>query len=101
MDPDEPVEGRESVPSAAPGESFAHPDRERERAGAGRPPTGPDDKNAGWLIISYLVAGMVVYGGLGWLVGHWAGAVRVTTLIGVLVGLVLALTLVVLRYGRS
>jgi ATP synthase protein I len=63
--------------------------------------TGRDEKNAGWVIISYLVAGMAVYGGLGLLVGHWAGAVRITTLAGTLVGLVLALTLVIYRYGRS
>lgn len=65
------------------------------------PSTGQDDKNAGWVIISYLVAGMIIYGGLGWLVGHWAGAVRVATLIGISAGLVLALALVVYRYGRS
>lgn len=66
-----------------------------------RPSTGQDDKNAGWVIISYLVAGMIIYGGLGWLVGHWAGAVRIATLIGISAGLVLALALVVYRYGRS
>lgn len=63
--------------------------------------SGDDDKNAGWVIISYLVAGMIIYGGLGWLVGQLAGAVRVATLIGLLVGLVLALALVIYRYGRS
>lgn len=62
---------------------------------------GRDDKNAGWVIISYLVAGMVIYGGLGWLLGQWVGAVQVTTLVGILVGLVLALALVIYRYGRS
>lgn len=66
-----------------------------------RPPAGRDDTNAGWVIISYLVAGMVVYGGLGRLAGHWAGAVRAATLIGALTGLVLALALVIYRYGRS
>jgi ATP synthase protein I len=69
--------------------------------GTDRPSAGHDDTNAGWVIISYLVAGMVVYGGLGRLVGHWAGAVRAATLIGVLTGLVLALALVIYRYGRS
>lgn len=70
-------------------------------SGVNWPSTGRDDKNAGWLIISYLVAGMIIYGGLGWLVGQWVGAVRITTLIGILVGLVLALALVIYRYGRS
>lgn len=60
-----------------------------------------DDKNAGWVIISYLVAGMIIYGGLGWLIGQWTGAVRATSLIGIMAGLVLAMALVIYRYGRS
>ena len=27
--------------------------------------------NAGWSIFGYLISGMVFYGGVGWLVGHW------------------------------
>lgn len=69
--------------------------------GANWPSTGQDDKNAGWVIISYLVAGMIIYGAFGWLIGHWVGAVQVATLIGVIGGLALALTLVIYRYGRG
>jgi F0F1-type ATP synthase assembly protein I len=70
-------------------------------AGGNWPSTGQDDRNAGWVIISYLVAGMIIYGGLGWLIGHWVGAVQIATLIGIICGLILALTLVIYRYGRA
>ena len=58
-------------------------------------------ENAGWQIISYLVAGMLLYGGLGWLIARWTGMPAALLPVGILVGLVLALVLVVLRYGRS
>jgi membrane glycosyltransferase len=73
---------------------------DRDRSGVNWPSSGRDDKNAGWVIISYLVAGMAIYGGLGWLVGQLVGAPRITTLIGIVVGLVFALALVIYRYGR-
>jgi ATP synthase protein I len=76
-------------------------EREPGRPNVNWPSTGKDDKNAGWIIISYLVAGMAIYGGLGWLVGQFVGAVRITTLLGTVVGLVFALALVIYRYGRS
>ena len=63
--------------------------------------SGRGDENAGWVIVSYLVTGMVVYGGLGWLIGHLIGVASVATLIGLLVGLALAVILVIFRYGRS
>jgi ATP synthase protein I len=59
------------------------------------------DENAGWVVLSYLVTGMLIYGGLGWLIGHWVGSVSVAMLIGLLVGVALAVTLVIFRFGRS
>lgn len=93
-EPHEPTEG----PPAAPGPAARANLRD---ARPGPPPAARDDRNAGWVIISRLVAGMIIYGGLGRLIGQWAGAARVTTLVGVLVGLVLALALVIYRYGGS
>ena len=43
--------------------------------------------------------GMALYGGIGWLIGRWTG-IAVLFPIGMLFGLGLALTLVVLRFGR-
>ncbi len=57
--------------------------------------------NEGWAIISYLIAGMLVYGGLGWLISRWTGMSAVLLPAGLVTGLVIALAMVVLRYGRS
>ncbi|WP_018653294.1 AtpZ/AtpI family protein [Actinomadura flavalba] len=48
---------------------------------------------------SYLLSGMAVYGGLGWLLDRWLG-LSVFFPIGILVGLGLAIYLVYLRIGR-
>jgi ATP synthase protein I len=68
----------------------------------GRPPRpGPvEQDNAGWSIFSYLIAGMVAYGLLGWLlatVTHTA----VLLPLGAIAGLVVAIAGVVYKYGRS
>jgi ATP synthase protein I len=55
---------------------------------------------AGWTIVSYLIGGMIVYGGIGWLIGHWTG-IPVLFPVGMLAGLALALLLVVFRFVRS
>jgi len=57
-------------------------------------------RGAGYTVLSYLIAGIVVYGGIGWLVGR---AVHSAALfpIGMLTGLVLSVGLVIHRYGRS
>ncbi len=46
-----------------------------------------------WSITGYLIAGMVFYGGLGWLVDHWAGTQNVFAPIGVIFGLAAGLFL--------
>jgi len=55
--------------------------------------------NAAWSIPSYVLSGMAVYGGLGWLLDRWWGTSAMLP-IGILVGLGLALYLVYHRYGR-
>ncbi|MBW8483906.1 AtpZ/AtpI family protein [Actinomadura parmotrematis] len=55
--------------------------------------------NAAWSIPSYILSGMAVYGGLGWLLDHWLGTSALFP-IGILVGLALAIFLVYHRYGR-
>ena len=53
----------------------------------------------GWEVVSYLVSGMLAYGGIGWLIGR---AVHIGLLfpIGMAVGLAIALGWVIYRYGR-
>jgi ATP synthase protein I len=54
----------------------------------------------GWTVFSYLIAGMVAYGAIGWLVGR---AVHVALLfpIGMLVGLGISIGYIIYRYGRQ
>ena len=74
------------------------------RAGLRTPPddgpNGPHGLGVGWSVFSYLIAGMVAYGGIGWLVGR---AVHVAALfpVGMLVGLGISLSYIIYRYGRQ
>jgi F0F1-type ATP synthase assembly protein I len=83
--------GSGSRPSAGRGRD---PDR-GERGGSGAP-----GGNAGWSIFSYLLAGMIVYGGLGWLIARWTGHSLIFP-IGMFVGLALGIAGIMYRYGRS
>jgi F0F1-type ATP synthase assembly protein I len=61
----------------------------------------PSSSNPGWTIISLLVSGMLVWGGVGWLVDHWLGTTTIFLPIGLILGLVAALYLVYVRFGRD
>lgn len=67
----------------------------------GQPPDdGPRvEENQGWSIFSYLIAGMVFYGLVGWLVA-WLTHIPVLLPLGALLGLVFAIGGVVWKYGR-
>ncbi|MGH3262120.1 MAG: hypothetical protein ACRDNS_09015 [Trebonia sp.] len=56
-------------------------------------------KGSGYTIFSYLVAGMLVYGGIGWLIGHFTH-VSLLFPIGMLVGLAISVGWIIYRYGR-
>jgi F0F1-type ATP synthase assembly protein I len=55
--------------------------------------------SAGWRILSYMIGGMILYGGIGWLVGRWTGIAALFP-VGMLFGLGLSILMVFLRYGR-
>ena len=57
-------------------------------------------RGAGYTVLSYLIAGIVVYGGIGWLVGRAVHSAALFPM-GMLIGLVLSIGLVIHRYGRS
>jgi ATP synthase protein I len=61
--------------------------------------SGPPKASAGWAVTSYLIGGMIFYGGVGWLIGRWTGIAALFP-VGMLVGLGLAIALVILRYAR-
>jgi F0F1-type ATP synthase assembly protein I len=78
--------------------------RRPERVGALRDyqGDGADDgltKGSGYTIFSYLVAGMLAYGGIGWLIGHFTH-VSLLFPIGMLVGLAISVGWIIYRYGR-
>ena len=77
----------------------------------GRRSPGHDEKNieaqsralglsTGWEVFSYLIAGMVTYGGLGWVIGHFTHG-QLLFPIGMLVGLAISLCWIVYKYGRQ
>ena len=57
------------------------------------PPRKPEKKIDPQAITGYLLAGMVLYGGLGWLIDKWAGTSNVFVPIGVIFGLAAGLFL--------
>ena len=57
------------------------------------PPRKSEKRVDPWSITGYLLAGMVFYGGLGWLVDRWAGTTNVFAPIGVVFGLAAGLYL--------
>ena len=53
-----------------------------------------------WSIIGTLVAGVLAWGGIGWLLDRWLGT-RYLVAVGVLVGMAGAFYLIIKRYGSS
>jgi ATP synthase protein I len=68
----------------------------------GQPPKRPDDAagaNMGWTAVGYLLAGMAVWGFVGWLVDQWLKWEGIATAIGIIVGMALAIYLIVRKLG--
>lgn len=61
---------------------------------------GAREADDAWGIVSYLLSGLIFWGGAGWLVGLWVNS-RVPVGIGIVFGTVSALYLVWVRYGRA
>lgn len=53
----------------------------------------------GMVVLSYILAGLILYGGLGWLGDHYFETVWLLPL-GLIVGLASSIYLIVKRYGR-
>ncbi len=52
-----------------------------------------------WAVISYLLGGVILYGGLGWLLDQWLGT-RGFVGAGIVLGAAAGITLVWLRYSK-
>lgn len=57
-------------------------------------------RGTGWEILSYLLSGMTVYGGVGWVIGHFTH-IQIFFPIGMVIGLAISLGWVVYRFGRK
>lgn len=56
--------------------------------------------STGWAVFSYLIAGMVAYGAIGWLIARGTH-IAILFPVGMLAGLGISLGYVIHRYGRS
>ncbi len=64
------------------------------KASAAQPdalPEGRVSDGAAWAAVSHLAAGILLYGGIGWLLGQWLGNQSYFAAGGVLVGVALAM----------
>jgi F0F1-type ATP synthase assembly protein I len=66
------------------------------------PPDNPgrQGESDAWAAFSLIIAGVVFWGGIGWLVSEWLDQ-RVFVMLGLLLGMGGGLYLVWFRYGRS
>jgi ATP synthase protein I len=76
----------------------------RPRPGARKRPIAVETpmpaRGAGMTITSYLIAGLLAYGLIGWLIGR-AVHLEILTPVGMLAGLGISMALIIYRYGRS
>jgi ATP synthase protein I len=75
-------------------------------AGQQPPPESPKDDNSdplnsgsGIAVISYLITGIVVWGGVGWLIDSWLGTKGIAASIGAILGAAAGVYLIVRRLG--
>jgi ATP synthase protein I len=59
----------------------------------------PPDMGMGMTAVTYLLAGMLVWGGIGWLVDHWVGTKGIFAGIGAVIGVGSGIYLIVRRLG--
>jgi hypothetical protein len=69
------------------------------RTEPGQAPPTPRESD-GWRILSYMLGGMILYGGIGWLIGKWTG-ISVLFPVGMILGIGLSIVLIVFRVSRS
>jgi ATP synthase protein I len=68
----------------------------KPRGGDGQ---NPPDTGMGMTAVAYLLGGMLVWGGIGWLVDHWLGTKGIFAGIGAVVGVGGGVYLIVRRLG--
>jgi ATP synthase protein I len=69
------------------------------RGGPAQEPPTPHE-NDGWRVFSYMIGGMLIYGGVGWVVGHFTG-ISILFPMGMILGIVLSVVMIIFRFTRS
>jgi F0F1-type ATP synthase assembly protein I len=75
--------------------------RSRARGGSVTTTQAKEMGDTAWLISSRLIAGIVLYAGLGWVVSLWVGHRALLMSVGMLVGVVLSFYLVFSSLART
>ena len=60
-----------------------------------------NSEKAVWSILAYLIAGLVIWGGIGYGIDHWIGKSHYGIITGLVLGLGSSLYLAWLRFGRN
>jgi ATP synthase protein I len=76
------------------------PDPGEPRDGTGTRPEEPRGPTDGLQVLSYLITGMALYGGIGWLIGRWTH-LPVLFPVGMIAGLASAVALIIFRASRT
>lgn len=72
----------------------------------GRPPRDEDypglapEHSMGTSVLSYLLAGPILFGGIAWLVGRWVGLEWLSA-VGILAGMGMSIYIIWVRYGTQ
>lgn len=73
--------------------------RQEQQADHGQVPL-PLRQSDGWQILSYMLGGMILYGGIGWLVSHWTG-IAILFPLGMILGIGLSVAMIIFRFNRN
>jgi ATP synthase protein I len=63
-------------------------------------PQRPARESDGWQILSYMLGGMILYGGIGWLVSHFTG-IAILFPLGMILGIGLSVAMIIFRFTRT
>lgn len=76
------------------------PSKLGQRSKPGEPEERPPTETDGYRILSYMLGGMLLYGGLGWLIGRWTG-IPILFPIGMILGIASSIALIIFRVTRG
>ena len=62
--------------------------------------SGPSGREDGMAVLSYILAGLIFYGGLGWVGDHFLKTTWLLPL-GLILGLIFSVYLIIKRYGSA